>query len=198
MNFLAHCLIGARAGEAEGLIAGGFLGDFIKGTIPQEMPADLAQGVRLHRRIDAYSNTHQNIRVSCDRFPPELRRIAPILVDIICDHLLTRNWRHFHRDQLPEFTALTYERIAAHGEWLPDTGHRFLAYARDKDLLAQYGDWSVTSGALRSITRRLRLSHLDDLLDDAVPPLLSALEEDFERYFPDIVDHAIDWVAREG
>lgn len=204
MNFLAHCLIAERAGsgpgggEAEvGLVAGGFLADFIKGTIPQEMPPELALGVRLHRRIDAYSNSHPDIRVSCDRFPAELRRIAPILVDIICDHLLARNWHYFHSDQLPRFTASTYERVAVHGDWLPDTGHQFLTYARDKDLLARYDDWSVTSSALRSITRRLRLTRLDPLMEGAVPPLLAALEVDFGRYFPDMIDHATDWVDAE-
>jgi acyl carrier protein phosphodiesterase len=205
MNFLAHCLIGARAGsggvdggEEAALVAGGFLGDFIKGTVPGEMPVDLAQGVRLHRRIDAYSNTHPDIRISCDRFPPELRRIAPILVDIICDHLLARNWQDFHHDDLPRFTSLTYDRVAAHGDWLPDSGHRFLDYARANDLLARYDDWSVTSGALRSITRRLGRTELNPIMEGAVPPLLALLEEDFGRYFPDIIDHATDWVTVAG
>ena len=68
MNFLAHCLIGARAREDDaGLIAGGFLGDFIKGPVPASMPPALQAGVRLHRRIDAYSNQQPDLLRSAHR-----------------------------------------------------------------------------------------------------------------------------------
>lgn len=205
MNFLAHCLIGSRAARsdagppsAEALLAGGFLGDFIKGRVPEEMPVELAMGVRLHRRIDAYSNQQPDIRVSCDRFPTELRRIAPILVDILCDHLLSRRWAEYHDQALAGFTATIYPAVAAHKDWLPVSGHRFLNYARDRDLLAGYADWSVTLGAMRSITRRLKRSDLDPLLVERVLPLLDALEDDFDRYFPDILSHARNWVLAES
>ena len=205
MNFLAHCLIGSRAaGEdpgapaARALLAGGFLGDFVKGRVPDSMPADLALGVRLHRRIDAYSNQHPDIRASSDRFPAELRRVAPILVDILCDLLLSRAWSDYHDQELSQFTGIIYQEMAAHADWLPETGIQFLDYARDRDLLARYGDWSVTEGAMRSITRRLKRQELNPLLSETVPPLLDELEADFHRYFPDILSHAKDWVAEEG
>jgi acyl carrier protein phosphodiesterase len=204
MNFLAHCLIGSRAAGAEAgapsaaaLLAGGFLGDFVKGRVPAEMPSDLALGVRLHRRVDAYSNQHPDIRISSDRFPTQLRRLAPILVDILCDHLLTRTWSEYHDQDLAHFTDAIYREVGAHAEWLPDRGLEFLEYARERDLLARYGDWSVTEGAMRSITRRLKRPELNPLLTEAVPPLLEALKADFHRYFPDILAHARDWVAEE-
>jgi acyl carrier protein phosphodiesterase len=205
MNFLAHCLIGSRAaGDEAGLpgagalLAGGFLGDFVKGRVPETMPADLALGVRLHRRVDAYSNQHPDIRASCDRFPADLRRLAPILVDIICDHLLSRAWSDYHDQELSRFTDTVYREMAAHQDWLPEAGVQFLDYARERDLLARYGDWSVTESAMRSITRRLKRPELNPLLGEAVPPLVNALEADFRRYFPDILEHARDWVALEG
>ena len=206
MNFLAHCLIGSQAaGGADqaaqpspsALLAGGFLGDFIKGRVPENMPWDLALGVRLHRRIDAYSNTHPDIRVSSERFPPQLRRLAPIFVDILCDHLLTRRWAEYHHEDLERFTDTVYAEVAALDAWLPDSGQRFLSYAREKDLLARYGDWTVTENAMRSITRRLGRTELNPLIDEAVPPLLDGLETDFQRYFPDILAHARTWTAAE-
>lgn len=204
MNFLAHCLIGSRAAvghpdapSAAALLAGGFLGDFIKGRVPAQMPADLALGVRLHRRVDAYSNQHPDIRTSSDRFPAELRRLAPIMVDILCDHLLSRAWSDYHDQEISQFTGTIYTEVAAYTDWLPDTGIQFLEYAREKDLLARYGDWTVAEGAMRSITRRLKRPELNPLLEDAVPPLLEALEADFHRYFPDILSHAGEWVAQE-
>ncbi|MGD8830454.1 MAG: ACP phosphodiesterase [Pseudomonadales bacterium] len=195
MNFLAHCLIGDRAAreDRDALVAGGFLGDFVKGPLPPAMPDDLSLGVRLHRRVDAYSNQHPIIRDSVARFPTELRRIAPILVDILCDHFLSSHWDEFHPTSLPRFTRKVYVDVASFEPWLPGAGHRFLTYARERDLLARYADWTVALGAMRSITRRLGLGELDAGMEAAVPPLLGDLDEDFRAYFPDIVDHACAW-----
>ena len=209
MNFLAHCLIGAQAttptstssqavSESDAdLVAGGFLGDFIKGAIPQTMPAGLARGVRLHRRIDAYSNQQPLIRLSCDRFPQHLRRLAPIFLDVIGDHLLSRNWATYHSEPLTQFTAATYDLIAAHDGWLSDSGKRFFAFMQETDLLGSYGDWDVTLRGLHSITRRLKLEALNQGLDGAVCSIIDDLAEDFAQYFPDIVDHARAWLITQ-
>ena len=200
MNFLAHCLIGASSSGTvpdPGLVAGGFLGDFIKGPVPSNMPVDLARGVRLHRRIDAFSNQHPDIRTSCARFPAPLRRIAPILVDIICDHLLAHDWDQFHGNPIESFTADAYRQVADHGEWLSDPAWRFLDYAREHDLFARYHDWSATMDAMRSITRRLGKQELNPLMEEATPDLLHELRSDFLLYFPDILDHSSQWVAAD-
>jgi acyl carrier protein phosphodiesterase len=201
VNFLAHCLIGAEAGSgssAPELIAGGFLGDFIKGTLPDSMPDGLRLGVQLHRQVDAYSNRHPDIRQSCRRFPPELRRLAPILVDIIGDHLLAGRWHEFHSKGLARFTTEAYASIAAHQDWLPEHGRRFLSYAADRDLLAGYADWPVAARSLTSITRRLGKSELDGQLLTCAQELLDPLESDFERYFPDVIRHAADWIEQQS
>ena len=199
MNFLAHCLIAAKASDAHGvdaqaLVAGGFLGDFVKGPVPDTLPVPLALGVRLHRRIDAYSNVHPGIRQSCARFPAELRRIAPVLVDVIADHLLATEWARHHETDLKSFTRRTYRQIAASEDALPDNGRRFFHFMRENDLLAGYEHWPVASRSLRSLTRRLRREALDPLMDRVVPELLDGLREDFREYFPDMTTHARDWI----
>ena len=208
MNFLAHCLIGADAGSSAAesnpetladplsdmMIVGGFLGDFIKGRVPAEFPPPLATGVRLHRRVDAYSNQQAAIRTSCDRFPKPLRRIAPILVDIIADHMLARHWMRYHDSSLPMFTSRTYRLIGEHQQWLPEHGLRFLTYMEEVDLLASYADWQVLVRAMRSITRRLNKPELNAIMEATVAEILEDLEADFHIYFPDILSHARDWV----
>ena len=116
VNFLAHSLIPALAAEPghPDLIAGGFMGDFIKGPVPENLPDTLAEGVRLHRRIDAYSNAQPKIRASCARFPTELRRFAPIFVDVIADHLLATRWVQFCNVPLSDFTSGVYQAIEQH------------------------------------------------------------------------------------
>ena len=200
MNFLAHCLIGARAAEQENpeLVAGGFLGDFIKGTVPADLPPDLALGVRLHRRIDAYSNQHPGIRESCERFPAPLRRMAPIFVDIIADHCLARQWPEFSDEPIDVFTQRAYLQIARHSNWLSARGERFFRYMSEEDLLGSYQHSHVMHQGLRSITRRLDREHLNAELMATAVSQLEQLEEDFLKYFPDMLAHGKEWVLREG
>ncbi|MFB3106856.1 MAG: ACP phosphodiesterase [Pseudomonadales bacterium] len=199
MNFLAHCLIGEFASESTepGLIVGGFLGDFIKGPVPDELPVSLAMGVRLHRRIDAYSNQHPLIRVSCRRFPGDLRRLAPIFVDVLADHCLARHWSSFHDEPIEHFTQRSYELIEREMQWLPDRARRFFGYMRKNDLLAGYQTWAVVERALFSITRRLKREVLNEQLALTAQNELDRLEQDFLDYFPDMLEHAQGWVSAE-
>lgn len=196
MNFLAHCLIGARAAESARpeLIVGGFFGDFIKGPLPAELPSELALGVRLHRRIDAYSNEHPGIRTSCARFPQPLRRMAPIFVDIIADHCLARQWAEFSAEPISAFTQRTYVQISGHLHWLSAGGQRFFHYMSREDLLASYQHPEVMHRGLRSITRRLDREHLNPALRRTAVEQMQQLEADFLGYFPDLLTHAREWL----
>ncbi len=200
MNFLAHCLIPELALPVRqpDLVAGGFLGDFIKGPVAVTLPHDLANGIRLHRRIDAFSNQSSGIRRSCDRFPAELRRFAPIFVDVVADHLLANAWGRFHPETLPAFSASAYAAIALRVEHLPDTGRRFFDHARTQDLFARYGERETLYAALGSVTRRLNRGWMADPVGAAVEAALPELACDFDEYFPELVAHATAWLAERG
>lgn len=197
MNFLAHCLIPEQAlsDTHPDLIAGGFIGDFLKGPVPDDLPPALADGVRLHRRIDAYSNQHPGIRASCQRFDPALRRFAPIFVDVVADHLLARHWPRFHPQPLEAFTAEVYRAIQPHVGRLPEQGQRFFDYMSEHDVLAAYRNNAAMERALLSITRRLSRPVSNTLLLADVGARLPELEADFLAYFPDLISHAAAWLA---
>ena len=85
MNYLAHCALGSAHPE---YLVGGFLGDFVKGAVPVHLPQRIQVGIRLHRRLDAYSATQPDIADSIARLPRSLRRVAPIFIDLLADHYL--------------------------------------------------------------------------------------------------------------
>ena len=181
MNFLAHCLL-ARPGA--GLVAGGVLGDFVKGPIPSHLPADLKAGIRLHRRIDSYSNRLPELRAGFAHFDPALRRVAPVLLDIVADHCLALAWRRFAEDELEAFTPEVYGALASYHAWAPEPGREFVNHMTRTDLLARYVEPLVIRRAMANVLARLRFTHLDHKLDDVLAQRLPALREDFLVYFP--------------
>lgn len=199
MNHLAHCILAHLASTdpiaRPDLIAGGFAADFTKGPLDASLPAALQLGIRLHRRIDAYSGEHEHCRASARRFPDNVRRPAPIFVDVVADYCLVAGWSTYTDVPLETFTAACYAHIDSQRRFLPDRGRRFLDYAARTDLFARYGQWPVIERTLESILERLGGRYPSDAVLTASRALADELSEDFARYFPDMVDHARGWVA---
>ena len=181
MNFLAHCLL---AGDGEGYLAGAVLGDFIKGPIPSDLPAELRAGIHLHRRIDTYSNRLPELRRSLERFDPALRRPAPVLLDILADHCLTLSWRSFASVELRAFSDRAYAALARHAAHAPRTGQLFIERMARSDLLARYGETEVIAGAMEHVLGRLGMASLAGRAADMLAAPLDGFMDDFRSYFP--------------
>ncbi len=195
MNFLAHCLLGH---PDTALMAGGFIGDFVKGPVPDRLPPPLAAGIRLHRRIDAVSNALPGIAQSVARLHPALRRVAPALVDVVADHCLAKDWARQGVDSLPSFAASSYAAIAGYRQHLPPAGRRFFEHMCEIDLLTRYQHPEAARRGMLHILERLRQSHLAMHLDAILDAQLPALEVDFAGYFPALVRAVAEWKAETG
>ena len=181
MNFLAHGLL---AWPGQGWTAGGVLGDFVKGRVPESLPPELRAGVRLHRRVDAFSNRLPDMRPSIARFDIELRRAAPVLLDIVADHCLALTWPRYAGVPLGDFTAEVYAALRHFDAYVPDRGRPFIARLIETDLLARYAEPTVRDRALQYVLSRLRLTHLSPRLAALLDAQLPAFVEDFHGYFP--------------
>ncbi len=188
MNFLAHCVL---AHPGDGFLAGGILGDFVKGSIPKSLPVELRAGVRLHRRIDSFSNRLPGMKESARRFPPPLRRVAPVLLDILADHCLVLSWPRHGIGDLRDFTAHVYAAVGRYGDWIPARGNEFVRRMIETDLLARYADLAVIRRAMEHALGRLELRHLRGALAEVLDGSLAALADDFDVYYP-----ALDAFAR--
>ena len=181
MNFLAHCLL---AWPGQGWIAGGVLGDFVKGRVPESLPRELQAGIRLHRRVDTISNRLAAVKPSIGRFDGQLRRAAPVLLDIVADHCLALTWPRYADVALSEFAAGVYAALRRFDAYVPDRGRPFIERMIASDLLARYGEAAVRDRALQYVLSRLRLTHLSPELASLLDAQLPAFVDDFHGYFP--------------
>lgn len=152
MNFLAHAWL---AGDHPSHRLGGLIGDFVKGPLPAGLPADIAAGVALHRRIDVFADTHPAFRRSRGRVSPARRRAGGILVDMFYDHFLACHWQDFHPQLLEEFTAGMYALMDANHPVLPSRLAGLLPAMREDDWLASYRSAETVAFALDRMAHRL-------------------------------------------
>jgi acyl carrier protein phosphodiesterase len=199
LNFLAHCALAstARFPEDEALIVGGFLGDFHKGVVSQDLPADIQTGIRLHRRIDAFSNQQEDIKNSIRQFSAPFRRLAPVFVDILADHYLATAWStHYTKIDLLEFCQRTYQQINKHSHLLPESGKVFFTYMKKNNLLAQYRSKATPIRAMVHTAKRIGLEVDAQALSQEIEQIDDQLRKDFRTYYPLLEEHCRTWVTQ--
>jgi len=183
MNFLAHFHL---AWPDEGLVAGGLEGDYYKGPLGSDLPGPIAQGVRLHRAIDAYTDSHPLVAQLRRDFPPNLRRYAGILIDLSFDHYLSKHWDDYSDIPLPEFNAGIYRALKSHEHALSDGSRRMLARMLEHDILGLYRDWETVPASAAHIGQRFRRGNpLVDVGAD-MAPVRDLLEQAFLGFYPQL------------
>lgn len=168
MNVLAHALLAKQAGCS---LIGSLLGDFVRGAPPAHYPLAWRHGIRLHRRIDRFVDTHPASACSVQRLPTELRRWARVALDVYYDHLLSRDWPRYCATPLPQFASTVYRALDEHRHALPPDLVRFADFMAARDLLAAYRDPEVIAEVLVRLAGRCRrpstLSHTFPFLEQA-------------------------------
>ena len=100
MNFLAHLHI---AEHCESSALGNLLGDFVKGNPDNQFSSEIVQGIKLHRFVDSYTDSHELVREARLMFQGKQRRFSGIALDMFWDHCLAANWHHYHQMALSKF-----------------------------------------------------------------------------------------------
>jgi acyl carrier protein phosphodiesterase len=125
MNYLAHLHLG---GQRPGQLLGSLYGDFVKGRLQGQFVPDVEAGIRLHRSIDIYTDSHPLVGAALSRFSLTRRRYAGIVLDVFFDHCLARDWAQYADRPLELFTRDVYRVLAAEPQrrsrptWRPMTG----------------------------------------------------------------------------
>lgn len=186
MNYLAHLHLG---GPQPGQLLGSLYGDFVKGSLQGHYAPDIEAAIRLHRRIDVFTDGHPLVRVAVARFPAERRRYAGILLDLFFDHCLACHWDDYADEPLALFTGRVYRTLAAEAE-LPGRLALIAPRMAEQDWLGSYREFAVFERVLPNMQRRLsRPEGLDGALVE-LERLYPQLLEDFRAFYPELIDFA--------
>lgn len=182
MNYLAHLFLSPPDEDAW---LGSLLGDFVKGAIGDRFAPPVAKAIRLHRRLDAFTDAHAAVQRSKARVSAPRRRYAGIMIDMFYDHFLARSWEEFHDEPLAVFSARVYALLERrHGE-LPERLQFVAPRMAARDWLGAYADAASVGRALDGIGTRLRRANRlagagDELLAD-----YAGFEADFRAFLPE-------------
>ncbi|MBL7963972.1 MAG: DUF479 domain-containing protein [Flavobacteriales bacterium] len=186
MNFLAHLYL---SGEDPGVITGNFMGDSVKGRDLQHLQPSVALGVRLHRAIDHFTDTHPLTGTARERLRTHSGRYAGVALDMIYDHLLASSWPEWHAEPLPRYAQRMYHLLQQHSHLMPPRTRQMLPYVVAGDWLGSYAREEGLARALDGLSRRAREA---DRLKGAEQVLRThrlAFEDEFRVFLPALIQH---------
>ncbi|MDP3859079.1 MAG: ACP phosphodiesterase [Stagnimonas sp.] len=157
MNFLAHLWLADQSGTS---LAGSVLGDVVHGSDLSAYPAEIAAGVRLHRRIDAATDRHPHMVALRQSYPDGARRYAGIVLDLVADYVLIQQWSRHSAETLEDFCGRCGAAIEAASPWFLLAGGRDSSAREFEHLLRSYGEVAGIDRALRRTATRLRKPEL--------------------------------------
>jgi acyl carrier protein phosphodiesterase len=183
VNYLAHLFL---AGSRPLDVVANLMGDFVRGPVDRRFDVRFHDGIRLHRQIDSFTDSHPIFVRSRLRLSARHRRFSALIMDVYYDHLLARNWDVYSAEPLERFTYRTYRILAAHHHLMPPSMQRRVTGMIKNNLLVAYRDKATTASVLVAIEKRFRRPVT---LADAVVDLMrsdSAIEKDFCHFFPEL------------
>lgn len=187
MNYLAHFYL---AEPTEPSLLGAILGDFVKGRLLQQYPAEILSGIALHRKVDAYSDLHPVHTASRNLFTGKLRRYSGIVIDVTYDHFLARRWKEFANIPLEDFAQLSYGVVQKNLHTLPAGLQRMAPHMISGDWLSGYGETEGLEQTLAGLGRRISRANPLGLAFEEVQKNYEAIEEHFQEFFPELIRFA--------
>ncbi len=186
LNFLAHLYLSEAQEE---VLLGNFIADGIKGKQLDRYSAGIQKGVRLHREIDRYTDSHRVFKQSMSRIIRNFSKYSAVVVDLYYDHFLAREWKHFTDEPLIKFVSEKYDLLIKYYRILPPRYNRILPYMVRYNWLLAYRELDGLHRVFQGMSRR---AVFDSHMEDAVKVLkrhYSDLKADFMEFFPDIIQH---------
>lgn len=180
MNFLAHFTL---AFGQEDLLVGQFIADAVKGQKFNDYPEGIRNGILLHRFIDSETDTSEVLKPVRIAARPHVGLFSPVIVDLILDHLLARDYMRITGNDLAAFSSACTRTLHGKAANIPDRLLPALEAMERYRWLEGYAHLEGIAKSIQGMSRRVPsgerllpiLPHLQTLVNEG--------EKVFEAYF---------------
>ena len=135
MNFLAHIYL---SGENDLVKIGNFMADGIRGNDYLKFPDEVIKGILLHRQIDTFTDLHPIYRKSKHRLHEKYGHYSGVIMDILYDHFLAKNWNEYSYEKLEDYVESFYKSLENNKAILSEKTKSIVPYMIDQNWLASY------------------------------------------------------------
>ena len=155
------------------------MADAVKGNQFEQYPIGIQIGIRLHRFIDSFTDSHPVYRQSKHRLHEKFGHYSGVIMDIVYDHFLAKNWAKYSDEKLEDFVKRFYHSLHDNYEILTEKTQGLMPYMIERNWLVSY---RTTEGIQHILTQMDRRSKNISKMQFAVEELIE-FYDDFEEEF---------------
>ncbi len=168
---------------------GNFLADMLSKAEADRLPDPFMAGVKLHKLIDSYTDSHPTVRESIRLLRPTQGKYSPVTIDILYDHILSVHWDGYSSEPLGQFRERVYGILLKNTELVPEKYRPVIMRMVEGDFLMSC---STEEKLIRTFDRVRARASFSNSFDKAHLDLRQhrqVLEEHFHIFFPDLTSH---------
>ena len=183
MNFLAHLYLADTDKE---IIIGNFIADTIKGNKFYHFSDKIQFGIKMHRAIDTFTDEHPIFRQSKRRLDDKYRLYKGVIIDLIYDHFLAKNWSQYSNIPLNQFSQGVYQLLNDNYNILPEKTQYLLPFMSKQNWLYKYRTIQGIGEILHDMNVRTKgISKMNEAVED-LKDNYTIFEEDFTTFFKEL------------
>lgn len=186
MNFLAHIYL---SGDNNLLKIGNFMADSIRGNSYLEYPDNLRKGILLHRYIDTFTDAHPIYRKSKHRLHEKYGHYSGVIMDIVYDHFLAKNWSNYSEEKLEDYVDNFYKLMDDNFDVLTERVQKMLPTMKTQNWLVSYASLSGLEMILFNMDYRTkhRVNMQEAIVE--VQKFYIEFEDEFTLFFHELQNH---------
>ena len=175
------------SGNDESVIIGNFIADGIKGKRYLKYPPAIAKGILLHRAIDSFTDAHPTVHQSTARLHKNYGHYSGVIVDILYDHFLAKNWSKYSEVPLDEYVSDFYKLLRKNFTMLPARIQRMMPYMIADNWLLSYATVEGISKILAQMNVRTKGVSKMNLAVAELEEYYNEFEAEFTSFFDELI-----------
>ena len=180
MNYLAHIYL---SGDSDFIRIGNFIADSVKGKQFKEYPKEIQEGIILHRQIDTFTDTNPIVRQSKNRLHSRYRHYDGVIIDILYDHYLAKNWADYSAIPLDKYLENFYTLLQSNYSILPERVQKFMPYMIKDNWIYNYQKIEGIEKVLHGMDKRTKNKSKMHLAIEDLQLHYTDFESDFTKFF---------------
>ena len=165
------------------------MADSIRGNSYLEYPDELRKGILLHRYIDTFTDANPIYRKSKHRLHEKYGHYSGVIMDIVYDHFLSKNWDNYSDEKLEDYADSFYKLLQDNYEILPEKVQKMLPYMIARNWLVSYESLAGLEMILFQMDYRTkhRVNMQEAIVE--VRKFYNEFEEEFILFFEELQKH---------
>lgn len=184
MNYLAHIYLSKEDNQIK---LGNFIADFIKGNKYKHYSKGIQNGIYLHRQIDSFTDAHKTVRKSKRRLNERYGHFNGVIIDILYDHFLAKNWKNYSEIPLYRYEVNFLNLLEINFEILPEKVQHILPYMKEQKWLSSYATIKGIEKVLIGVNKRTKNKSQMHLSIEDLQLHYNDFENDFTSFFKELM-----------